>query len=680
MRKLMHSYRTLLGMLLLLSLTFGACKRQYDEPPYATDPDIKATTTIAELQAMYTGTPVTITDSLIIVGVVTGNDQEDNLYKKITLQDATAGIEIEIDQSSLYASYPVGRRLFINLKGLTLGSYNGLLELGLGVNTSNQPQRISSSVIDDFITAGSTGNVVEPVEVTISELSSTYQSMLVSIKDVEFADSYLSSTYADSVNATTTNVTLKDCSSNTISVRTSGYASFANTRVAQGKGTITGIYSFYNSDKQFYIRSLEDVAAMTGVRCDGSTANDSTAQISIDSLRNLYSTADVTIPRGSFITGYVISNYAKGNVNTQNLYIQEGNDMSGILVRFTAVHSFAQGQKLKIAVGGQTLTSYYGQLEINNVPLDSATATGDTMSITPKVLTITELKAQAAALSGTLITVKSVTLSGGTTGTYSGTVVLTDAGGTLNSFVRTGATFASATYPTAAASYTGVLNVNSSAYELNIRDTTDVVRTTASSGGGSDTGSGGSGGDSGSGSDGGSGGGGTTTTVHTENFSLGGKTGYADAAATEDLGSWQFSQSLVAVTGTSTVKDVFTSGNANTARLRGANSSTADGYIAMNFDYTGVQTIAIDHAGASYDTGDAVTYGFTLYASYDAGATWTQVGNPVSSTMSVMNTETFTIGDAVGKAVRFKILNTSSNGSSARVRMNIGRVVITTLE
>lgn len=679
MRNFLQSYRTLLGMLLLFSLTFGACKRQYDEPPYATDPDIKATTTIAELQAMYTGTPVEITDSLIIVGVVTGNDQEDNLYKKITLQDATAGIEIEIDQSSLYASYPVGRRLFINLKGLTLGTYNGLLELGLGVNTSNQPQRISSSVIDDFITAGSTGNVVEPVELTMSELSSTYQSMLVSIKDVEFADSYLSATYADSVNATTVNVTLQDCSANTLEVRTSGYASFANTRVAQGKGTITGIYSFYNSDKQFYIRTLDDVASMTGVRCDGTTASDSVAQISIDSLRSLYSTADVTVPRGTYITGYVISNSAKGNVNTQNLYLQEGNDKSGILVRFTAVHSFAQGQQLKIAIGGQTLTSYYGQLELNNIPLDSATATGDTLSITPKVLTVTELAAQAATLSGTLVTIKTVTLSGGTSGTYSGTVVLTDATGTVNSFVRSGASFSASAYPAAASSYTGVLNVNSTSYEVNIRDTTDVIRSTSSSSGGSDSGSGGSGSD-GSGSDGGSGSGGTSTVVYTENFSKGGKTGYADAATTQDVGSWQFSQSLIAVTGTSTAKDVFTSGNTNTARLRGTNSSTDDGYIMMNFDLTGVQTIAIDHAGASYDTGDGVTYGFTLYASYDAGATWTQVGSPISSTVSVMNTETFTIGAAAGTAVRFKMLNTSSNGSSARVRMNIGKVVFTTLQ
>jgi hypothetical protein len=680
MRKLMHAYRTLLGMLLLLSLSIGACKRQYDEPPYATDPDIKATTTIAELQAMYTGTPVTITDSLIIVGVVTGNDQEDNLYKKITLQDATAGIEIEIDQSSLYASYPVGRKLFINLKGLTLGTYNGLLELGLGVNSSNQPQRISSSVIDDFITAGSTGNVVEPVSVSISELSSTYQSMLVSISDVEFADSYLSSTYADSVNATTTNVTLKDCSGNTISVRTSGYATFANTRVAQGKGTITGIYSFYNSDKQFYIRTLDDVANMTGVRCDGTTATDSVEQISIDSLRNLYSSADVTVPRGRYITGYVISNSAKGNVNTQNMYFQEGNDMAGILVRFTAAHSFTQGQKLRIGIGGQSLTSYNGQLELNNIPLDSATATGDTMSITPKVLTIAELKAQAAALSGTLVTIKTVTLSGGTNSTYSGTVVVTDATGTVSSYIRTGASFAASAYPSAASSYTGVLNINSSAYEVNIRDTTDVIRSTSSSGG-SDSGSGSGGsGDSGSGTDGGSGGSGTTTKVYTENFSVGGKSGYTDGATTQDLGSWQFNQALIAVSSTSTVKDVFSSGNTNTARLRGTSSSTADGFIAMNFDLTGVQTIAIDHAGASYDTGDGLTYGFTLFASYDAGATWTQVGSPVSSTMAVMNTETFTIGDAAGKAVRFKILNSSGNGSSARARFNIGKVVFTTLE
>ena len=81
------------------------------------------------------------------------------------------------------------------------------------------------------------------------------------------------STYADGPNQQSKNVTLEDCNGNSIIVRTSGFANFANEKVAKGNGSIVAIVSRYNSDLQLLIRSIDEID-MTGERCFGAVFKD----------------------------------------------------------------------------------------------------------------------------------------------------------------------------------------------------------------------------------------------------------------------------------------------------------------------------------------------------------------------------------------------------------------------
>ena len=71
---------------------------------------LEVNTTIAQLKALYTkpGTPVLITDDLVIGGQVVSSDQSGNLYRSFYIQDATGAIEIKIGKSSLYSDYKLG--------------------------------------------------------------------------------------------------------------------------------------------------------------------------------------------------------------------------------------------------------------------------------------------------------------------------------------------------------------------------------------------------------------------------------------------------------------------------------------------------------------------------------------------------------------------------------------------
>src|SRR5690606_2709296 len=124
------TFKSILVLALMLASS-GCIQDKFDQPPVdGQDPDMTATHTIADLKQMYTGTTYAITDSVIISGIINADDRTGNFYKVITLQDETAGLAIRVDGNSLFSIYPVGRRIFIKMKGLYIGEYNGMIQIG----------------------------------------------------------------------------------------------------------------------------------------------------------------------------------------------------------------------------------------------------------------------------------------------------------------------------------------------------------------------------------------------------------------------------------------------------------------------------------------------------------------------------------------------------------------------
>lgn len=485
-----YSKRVLQLMVALTAIVVmvTACKRTFDEPPYSngTDPDLKVTHTIKQFQALYTGAAKVITDDVIIAGVVIGDDASGNIFKYIVIQDSTAGLNIQLDASSLNATYPVGRKVFIKAKGLTLGVYGGMLELGLGVSSTGYPARIPQSVIADYLVPGTTNNVVVPIELTIAELKNEYQSMLVTLKDVEVASSGLSATYADTtLTNTAVNVSLEDCNGGSLVMRTSSYANFAGTKVPQGKGNMTGIYTFYNTTGQFVVRDLTDVAAMTGTRCNGSTGS-----ITIAALRAAYTGTDVAFTSGS-VTGVIVSN--ANNEAAGNYRLAQEDNGAGVILYFgSAISSLTQGTKVTVNLSGGTITAYNADLELKSL-IASNVASTSTGTVTPRVVTVAQILANRAAWSSTLATINNATIAIASSTSSGVTYTISDATGSLSSYVRAtaGITLAAGT----ATSVTGYVSVykpstaTDTTTQLGLRTQSDIVGFVAgSTGGGSTTG------------------------------------------------------------------------------------------------------------------------------------------------------------------------------------------------
>jgi hypothetical protein len=456
----------LLTLALLLTGMSSCLKEKYDAPPTGgKDPDIEVNMTIAGLKAMYTGTAMPITGDYVIRGVVTADDKSGNFYKTIVIQDSTGGISVRLDGTSLYTEYPIGRRVFIKCKGLWLGAYANLIQLGGYLNAEGDLDEIPSAIFDKHILKGVYGLPVVPTVVSINSLNDTYQNMLIELDNVEFQTADAGKPYADAVNKYSLNRTVKNCTGGTILVRTSGYAQFASEVTPSGNGKLLAIYTVYNSTPQLVLRDPSDLD-MDSTRCGGGVVVTGNG---IMGIRGLWTGSDVTIPSGKTIKGVVISDNVNANTDPKNLVLQDST--GGIVVRFSANHSFVLGDEVTVDLSGLTLTSYNGLIEVINTPSSAASKTG-TGTITPRIATITQIQANADAWESTLLTVQNASVTGTGT-TYSGSKTLNDGTGNLTLYTRSQATFSATSLPAGNKSFTGVLGDFNGA-QLAIRTLADV--------------------------------------------------------------------------------------------------------------------------------------------------------------------------------------------------------------
>jgi hypothetical protein len=278
----------MLAFLMSTAAILNSCKKDFDQPPGASDPNIVANISIKALKAKHTvsGAYDVITEDLIIEGVVIANDKSGNLYKQLFIRDSTGALQILLDANSLYGSYPVGRKIFVRCKDLCISDYNGTPQLGVKATVAGLPsfEAIPGSLISKYIIGGSLNNPADPKVVSFADLNAAgtvpnipagqpwqnkYVGDLIQMPDFAFTEP--AKTYSDtSVYKTTQNRDIKNCpagGNNTIIVRTSAYANFAGIQLPQGRGSITSIYTLFNTTKQLLIRDTSDVKFNASYSC-----------------------------------------------------------------------------------------------------------------------------------------------------------------------------------------------------------------------------------------------------------------------------------------------------------------------------------------------------------------------------------------------------------------------------
>lgn len=289
----------LLGAALASTAGLTGCKDDFDTPPVNVPvATMQPNTTLAQVKADLwddaTNYAVIVpqkTDGTdyIVHGRVISSDASGNIYKSLVIQDETGALPFSINQNSLYNTYRVGQEIVVNLTGLYIGKYAGYEQVG-GYGTYNGTPQTSFMSYEDFQQHVELNGLPEPTMSVISADASkpdfnsgiycliadmaslpstpqglqTWQGQLVEFRNVHFegggSEPYVAT---DDYNATptrkSTSRTLLDANGNSITVRNSGYASFAQEIMPSGTGTVRGILSYYNNSWQILLRSTADV-------------------------------------------------------------------------------------------------------------------------------------------------------------------------------------------------------------------------------------------------------------------------------------------------------------------------------------------------------------------------------------------------------------------------------------
>ena len=205
----------------------------------------------------------------IISGRVVSSDEQSNVFKSLVIQDETAALAISVNSYNLYLNYRVGQEVVIDVTGMYVGKYNGLLQLGYPEWYESGKVWEASFMSPEFFKSHCQLNgwpeaaAIDTLTVnSFSELPTNpdglcrFQSQLVRFNNVHFVNGG-KETFA-TYKSSGVNQVLEDAEGGSINVRTSGYATFWNNKLPEGSGDVVGILSYYGtSGWQLILNDLE---------------------------------------------------------------------------------------------------------------------------------------------------------------------------------------------------------------------------------------------------------------------------------------------------------------------------------------------------------------------------------------------------------------------------------------
>lgn len=154
-------------------------------------------TPISEVKQMYVDNdkkPYDIRKRCVIKGQIITSDKTGNIYKSFYIQDETAGIEIKIGKNGLYNDYKVGQWIYVDCTDLTVGSYEGMVQIGYKDETGEYETAYleHSVIVDNHVYKGAMATeeeLIKPAVISGSQVyDEKYLGTLVTIEGCKYSN------------------------------------------------------------------------------------------------------------------------------------------------------------------------------------------------------------------------------------------------------------------------------------------------------------------------------------------------------------------------------------------------------------------------------------------------------------------------------------------------------------
>ena len=273
MNKIMKYGFLALFVLAMMSSCMDKNARKNNYPaPNIPEPPVGKVYTIFQLdsiwmdhgqQSSYSNDTIFKNKDCSVYGIITADESSGNLYKAAFIQDRASGMAIELYMKSV-SGLRIGDSVRVCLRDAILGAYGG----------TPQIQNLESKnivILDN-------GKFIEPEVVTVPDIPAHHRiGKLITLNDVQFAepDTVWAVLHETSATSTASSRNLYQYNDNcdsigAIVVRTSAYAAFADKKLPAGKGSITGILTYFSGQGgvwQLIVRGYNEVI-MNDERCE----------------------------------------------------------------------------------------------------------------------------------------------------------------------------------------------------------------------------------------------------------------------------------------------------------------------------------------------------------------------------------------------------------------------------
>lgn len=232
-------------------------------------------------QAVNNGNLIAVIDEdLYIEGYVISSDQAGNFFEELIIQnkidasnpdnDPRLGIKLEINVGSLSDTYEFGRKVYVKLKGLTIGESNGVLAIGRGEDS--RIEQIQDFEYRNIVLRTSEIAEITPKMSSLINLTEADENTWIQLNHMQVNRFDLALTYAgESIDKFDGLRILENCESGvSILLQTSTFSDFKSLTVPQKKGLIQGILSrdFRDHFNVFIVNSSSDIIFDSDERCD----------------------------------------------------------------------------------------------------------------------------------------------------------------------------------------------------------------------------------------------------------------------------------------------------------------------------------------------------------------------------------------------------------------------------
>lgn len=300
----------------------SSCQDDFDsykaEAPVAS---VNPNTTILELKETYWQEATNYAEQIgtredgshyIIHGYVTSSDEPGNVFKSLYIQDETAAMVFSINTYNLYLQYRRGQEVVIDVTGMYIGKYAGLMQIGdkewtdkvtppsFQVSFMSPQQFTQHAELNGYPDLAKVDTLVFN---SISEIGASpddlmkLQGQLIRINNVSFQNG---GTAKFSEYHETLSQNILDASGQSLAVRTSGYSNFWNKTLPADRFDIVALLGFFNSSYQLTLIDYEGCMNIgNATPMPGTEDNPYTVEQAI-------SLIDRGLSANGWVTGYIV--------------------------------------------------------------------------------------------------------------------------------------------------------------------------------------------------------------------------------------------------------------------------------------------------------------------------------------------------------------------------------------